>query len=113
MPGYCVSRSLQFKARHSHRGLLQEKSHIHTYTLRISIKGKAGKEGFVCDFRILKRVIQNRILSRLHGANLDDLFSYPTAENIAVWVWKEMAFFFPLSKVEIREKPYAWVEFSG
>lgn len=108
-----VSREIGFKAQHSHRGMLLEPKHGHDYVCRLIMHGEANEEGFVCDFRAVKRIFKRVVASRLEGADLDSLLEYPTSENLAAWIWKELEPFFPLHSVELREKPHSAVIYFG
>ncbi len=42
------------------------------------------------DFVELKESIRERVLSKLDHACLNDIIKRPSAEYIALWIWKEM-----------------------
>ncbi len=108
-----VSREMTFHARHSHRGMLTEPSHGHEFRVRISIKGDPNEEGFICDFRAVKRIFNRMVGLELEGKNLDKLFEYPTSENLAKWIWQKLSPFFPLHSIEVREKPHSCAKYFG
>ena len=58
-----VSREVSFHAFHSHRGMLSEPVHDHEFKVRILLEGEPNEEGFICDFRAVKR-----IFNRVHRA---------------------------------------------
>ncbi|MBI4403285.1 MAG: 6-carboxytetrahydropterin synthase [Deltaproteobacteria bacterium] len=106
-----VTREVSFRARHSHKGMILEPEHEHEFTVLITIKGEPNEEGFIVDFRAIKRLFL-RAIAELEGKNLDTIFEYPTSENLAVWIGERLAPFFPLHLVEVREKPHSRVIFS-
>lgn len=108
-----VSREIGFRAQHSHRGMLLEPKHFHDFVCRIVMKGEPNEEGFLCDFRAVKRIFKRVVASRLEGSDLDVLLEFPTSENLAQWIWKELTPFFPLHAVELREKPHSTVIYYG
>ena len=108
-----VSREMSFKAKHSHHGMLYEPNHEHTFTVRLTMEGNTNSEGFLCDFRAVKRLFFKLLGNKLHGANLDDWMEYPTSENLAKIIWTEMNFFFPLKSVSVSEKPHSIATYSG
>jgi 6-pyruvoyltetrahydropterin/6-carboxytetrahydropterin synthase len=108
-----VSREISFDAFHSHHGMMSEPVHRHTFVVRLTMKGEPNEEGFVCDFRAVKRLFRRLIASRLEGRNLDDLFEFATSENLAAWVWNKLDPFFPLHSVEVREKPHSCAVYFG
>jgi len=108
-----VSREVSFNARHSHHGMLFEPNHNHEFTVRISIEDAPNSEGFVCDFRALKRIFKRVIGTQVEGRNLDMLFEFPTSENLAKWIWNKLDAFFPLHSIEIREKPHSRAIYYG
>ncbi len=67
-----------------------EALHGHTYRLAVILKGIPDSEGMVLDFVELKKIVKEKILSRLDHAYLNDLFEQPTAEYIARWIWGEL-----------------------
>lgn len=108
-----VSREVGFKATHSHKGMLSEPKHEHDFKVVIWMEGEPNEEGFICDFRAVKRIFNNVVGRELEGKDLDDIFEYPTSENIAVWVWEKMSPFFPLHSVEVKEKPHSRAFYYG
>ena len=108
-----VSREVSFKAFHSHHGMLFEPLHPHEFHVVIAMKGEPNEEGFVCDYRAVKRLFKKLIGEKLEGKNLDEIFEYPTSENLAAWVWKELEDFFPLYRIEVREKAHSRAIYEG
>jgi 6-pyruvoyltetrahydropterin/6-carboxytetrahydropterin synthase len=111
--GFQVTRAIGFRAQHSHHGMLCEPSHFHDYVVEITMRGQANEEGFVCDFRAVKRIFNRVVGKRLHERNLDEIFEYPTAENVAVWVWERLIPFFPLYSITVREKAHSSATYFG
>ncbi len=67
-----------------------EKLHGHTYKLRVELEGRPDSEGMIIDFVELKNIVNNKIISKLDHNYINDLITQPTAENIAVWIWREL-----------------------
>ena len=67
-----------------------EKLHGHTYKLRVELEGRPDSEGMIIDFVELKNIVNNKIISKLDHNYINDLIAQPTAENIAVWIWREL-----------------------
>lgn len=108
-----VSREIGFRARHSHHGMLLEPSHEHDYKVTIVMQGEPNEEGFICDFRAVKRLFKRLVGNQLEGSDLDARFEFPTSENLAKWIWDELAAFFPLYSIEVREKPHSSCVYFG
>jgi 6-pyruvoyltetrahydropterin/6-carboxytetrahydropterin synthase len=108
-----VSREVGFRAYHSHHGMLVEPRHGHEYVVRITMAGEPNEEGFVCDFRAVKRLFKRLVVRDLEEKNLDELFEFPTAENLVHWIWVRLAPFFPLHSLELREKAHSSVLYLG
>ncbi len=108
-----VSREIGFRASHSHHGMLVEPPHPHDYVVKITMQGEANEEGFICDFRAVKRIFRRVVSTELEGKNLDLIFQYPTSENLVVWVWEKLSPFFPLHAIEVREKSHSAVVYYG
>lgn len=108
-----VCREIEFQAFHSHHGMLSEPVHPHDFKVRVSMKGEPNEEGFIADFRAVKRLFRRIIVQELQGKNLDDYFEYATSENLAIWVWKKLEPFFPLHSIEVREKAHSSAFYYG
>lgn len=67
-----------------------EALHGHTYRLAVTLKGHPDEEDMVFDFVQLKRVVKEKAVDRLDHAYLNDILGQPTAENIAVWIWRQI-----------------------
>ena len=71
--------------------------HGHTYGLAVTVEGEIDPEtGYVMDFVQLKRTVVDTIIRRLDRRHLNfdvDFLSgvNPTAENIAVGIWNQLA----------------------
>ncbi len=118
--------------------------HGHRYRLELTVSGDidetegASSEGMVLDFGDVKRVMMERVHDVLdHGFMfyekdelLDHLFRehapdggfnhlavpfIPTAENIAVWCYRQLRDAFPpgihIAKVRIYETPNSWADY--
>lgn len=70
--------------------------HGHTYLLEVTVEGEIDPEtGYVMDFSDLKRAIVENVIRRVDRKHLNfdvDFLSgvNPTAENIAVKIWREL-----------------------
>ena len=87
-----LSKDFNFDAAHNliHYHGKCERLHGHTYKLRVVLEGRPDSEGMVMDFLELKAIVKEKILSRLDHAYLNDIITQPSAENIAVWIWREL-----------------------
>lgn len=85
--------------------------HGHRWILEVEVAGSVGKDGMVHDFSELKRLVTEKVVSRLDHTLLNDLLEMPTAENIVVWVWKQLEGL-PRGLVRLRlfETPDSFVE---
>jgi 6-pyruvoyltetrahydropterin/6-carboxytetrahydropterin synthase len=108
-----VSREVGFHAFHSHHGMISEPLHDHDYKVCVWLEGDVNEEGFLCDFRAVKRIFNNVVGRKLEGKNLDEIFEYPTAENLSAWIWEKLDPFFPLHCIEVKEKPHSRVRYYG
>ena len=108
-----VSREVNFRAFHSHHGMLSEPNHPHDYAVVIGIEAEKNEEGFICDYRAVKRTFNRLVARKLNEKNLDEMFEYPTAENLAEWIWNELTPFYPLASIEVREKSHSKAIYGG
>ena len=67
-----------------------EALHGHTYRLAVVLEGEPDEEGMILDFCELSSVVKDRVISRLDHVYINNIIEQPTAENIALWVWKEI-----------------------
>jgi len=96
--------------------------HGHNYNLDVSVAGEVDPAtGYVVDIKALKDVIEERVLRRLDHKNLNlDVPEFartiPTAENIAVWCWRQLEPAIPrgrLCRVVLWETERNLVEYTG
>jgi len=67
--------------------------HGHEWKLEVFVKKRVNyKTGMVLDFTILKKIVDNFIISKLDHCFLNDIISNPTAENILIWIWEKLMF---------------------
>jgi len=70
--------------------------HGHTYELEVTVEGEIDPEtGYVMDFGELKRAVRDHVIRRLDRRHLNYDVDFlagtnPTAENIAVGIWKQL-----------------------
>jgi 6-pyruvoyltetrahydropterin/6-carboxytetrahydropterin synthase len=67
-----------------------EALHGHTYRFRVTLKGTPDGESMVMDFVQLKELVNELVVSRLDHSLLNDTIPQPTAENIALWIWRQI-----------------------
>ena len=87
-----VSKDFTFDAAHNlvnYHGKC-ERLHGHTYRLRVVLEGSPDSEGMVMDFIELKEIVKEHVLSRLDHAYINEIIPQPSAENIGLWVWREI-----------------------
>lgn len=88
--------------------------HGHTYKLVISLNGKIKEDGMVIDFSLLKQKVNEKVIKLIDHKFLNDILDYPTAENIAVWIWKQLKKELPeLYEVALWETPTSYVIYKG
>ena len=89
-----------------------EPVHGHTYRLEVALEGPVGPRGMVFDFVELDRVVRRRVLARLDHAFLNDVVSQSSAENVADWIWHQLADL-PLAEIKLWEGPDSYVAYTG
>jgi 6-pyruvoyltetrahydropterin/6-carboxytetrahydropterin synthase len=71
--------------------------HGHTYGLEVTVEGEIDPEtGYVMDFKELKRIVEERVVRSVERRHLNFDVDFlrginPTAENIAVAIWRRLA----------------------
>ncbi len=87
-----VTKEFKFDAAHfltDYHGKC-EKLHGHTYKLHVTVKGDVKEDGMVMDFVELKKIVNERVISKLDHSLLNDTIDNPSAENIAIWIWNRL-----------------------
>ena len=103
-----------FTASHGHSGALNEETHEHHFTYQVVFYGPLNAEGFLIDFREVQQFLHEHINATLNQANLNTLFTHPTTENIAIWIFEKTRARFPqLQHVRVAEAPDRWAEYAG
>ena len=87
-----VTRIFTFEAAHKLPGYpgLCGSLHGHSYILHVTVEGPVHENGMVIDFSDLKAYVQ-AVLDRLDHTYLNSLIAVPTAENILLYLQKELA----------------------
>jgi len=136
MPIVRVTRRLHFSAGHRlHNPRLSDREnreiyglcnnpngHGHNYGVEVTLKGEIEpRTGYVFDLKRLKHLVQETVLNDVDHANLNVDVPWlegviPTAENIAVHIWRRLAEVLPsgmLERVVLWESERNVVEYSG
>ncbi len=93
-----------FRAAHWHDKSLNEPLHAHNFCYGVTLAGELNDEGFLVDFRALQTDLE-KLNARLENKNLNELFQHPTTENLAIYIFEEVAKTYPqISKVTVNEK---------
>jgi 6-pyruvoyltetrahydropterin/6-carboxytetrahydropterin synthase len=135
MPTVTVTRRVHFNAAHRlHNPALSDAEnravfgpcnnpnfHGHNYELEISVEGQVDpRTGYVVDLGVVKRIAEETVLAALDHKNLNlDVPEFrdlnPTAENIAVVIWRKLEGKLPgrLARIVLWETPRNCVEYRG
>ncbi len=136
MPVVRVTRRLHFSAGHRlHNPTLSASEnrefyglcnnpngHGHNYVLEVTVKGEVDpRTGYVFDLKRLKHVVKEAVIADMDHANLNVDVGWmeginPTAENIAVQVWRRLEAVLPdgmLERVVICESDRNRAEYFG
>ena len=96
--------------------------HGHNYYLEVTVAGEVDPEtGYVVDLKQLKDVIQEYVLAKVDHRNLNEDVDFmrgviPTAENIAIAIWKQLEHRIPqgtLHNVRLFETEKNIVDYRG
>jgi 6-pyruvoyltetrahydropterin/6-carboxytetrahydropterin synthase len=95
--------------------------HGHNYELDVSVEGEVDPgTGYVVDLGVIKRIVEEQVLSRLDHKNLNlDVPEFqdlnPTTENIVIVIWKMLEGVVPgqLKRLVLWETPRNYVEYRG
>lgn len=87
--------------------------HGHTYRLQVTISGTVKKNGMVIDFLDLKKIVKEKVLTKLDHVYLNEVVGQPTAENLAIWIWDQLEKDLPLYEIKLWETPTGSVTYRG
>lgn len=112
-----VRRAFEFEAAHrlpSHPGKCRD-LHGHSYRLVVTVERDVDAEsGLAMDFSELKAIVRREVISALDHKDLNDLIRNPTAEALAVWIWRKLQGPLPgLVEVELFETRRCSVVYRG
>lgn len=136
MPIVRVTRRLHFSAGHRlHNPKLSDEEnreiyglcnnpsgHGHNYGLEVTLRGEVDpKTGYVFDLKRLRGLVEEVVLHDVDHANLNVDVSWlegiiPTAENIAIEVWRRLDGVLPagmLERIVVSESERNVVEYRG
>lgn len=136
MPIVRVTRRLHFSAGHRlHSPELSDQEnreiyglcsnpngHGHNYGLEVTLKGEVDpRTGYVVDLKRVRETVEEVVLRDVDHANLNVDVPWlegtiPTAENIAIAIWRRLEEVFPggvLDRVVVSESERNYVEYRG
>ena len=96
--------------------------HGHNYELEVLVEGPIDPAtGYVIDVGVLKAIVEDQVVAQLDHRNLNlDVAWFetrlPSAENIAVYCWEQIAPRLPagrLKLIRLWETPRNYVEYQG
>lgn len=105
-----ITKEFHFSASHQLFGLKEEhpcgRLHGHNYIVKVELKGKPDKHGFVQDYNDLS-VFKNYFDDILDHRHLNDIFDFqPTVELMTKFIYDKFKKEFPLlSAIEMSETP--------
>jgi len=88
-----ISKTFKFDSAHK-LPLYEEKCknlHGHTWKLVVSCSGEVdAKTGMIIDFKEIRDIVNERVISKIDHIYLNDIIENPTCENILLWIKKEL-----------------------
>ena len=89
--------------------------HGHSYRLEVAIERPVEAEsGMAIDFGDLKKIVHERVVDRLDHQYINDMIENPTAERMAVWIWRELIDALPdMIEIELHETQRCSVIYRG
>lgn len=106
MPTLEITKQFTFEAAHTlpeHPGACRN-LHGHSYGLAVTVGGPVGPDGMVMDFTELGATVRTLVVDVLDHTLLNDRWSNPTAEIVALAIFETLAPSLPtLRTVTLRE----------
>jgi len=87
--------------------------HGHTYKLQIVLSGRVQKNGMVIDFVDLKKIVTEKVISKLDHKFINKIIKQSTAENISIWIWNQLEKYLPLYEIRLWETPTSFAVYRG
>jgi 6-pyruvoyltetrahydropterin/6-carboxytetrahydropterin synthase len=97
--------------------------HGHNYEMDVTVEGEIDPDtGYVLDLKVLKDLVQDRVLADLDHRNLNTQVAWleginPTTENLVVAIWGRLVDQLPasvrLKRLKLWETPRNSVEYAG
>ncbi|HSG46856.1 MAG TPA: 6-carboxytetrahydropterin synthase, partial [Longimicrobiales bacterium] len=97
--------------------------HGHNYEMDVTVSGPVDPEtGYVLDLKVLKELLEERVVSELDHRNLNVQVAWlqglnPTTENLVVAIWNRVVDRLPkglrLERIVLWETPRNYVEYTG
>ncbi len=96
--------------------------HGHNYVLEVIVSGEVDPEtGYLLDLKILKEIIRKNVIEKVDHKNLNIETDFmkgiiPSAENITIAIWKQLANKIPKGKlysVKLYETENNYFEYKG
>ena len=105
-----VRREFAFRAAHHlpSYGGEPEPEHEHDWQLVITCEAPVGPEGMALDFHALDGTVEERVIGRVRGGDVNAVVPVSSAENVALWVFDELEGVFPLVEVAVMEAEGCW-----
>jgi len=112
-----IFKQFRFEAAHSlpcvPEGHKCGRVHGHNYRVDVHVVGPVLKDGFVIDFADISGVVKPSI-AKLDHTSVNETIPNPTAENIAVWLWGEIASVLPgLARITVWETDDCGAVYTG
>ncbi len=54
------------------------------------------------DFAQLKKIVNEKVISKLDHTDLNDMFKNPSAELVSVWIWKQLEHIGQTTKTDVK-----------
>lgn len=110
-----VTKEFTFSGAHNLLGYHGkcEKLHGHTWTVHVTVEAPVGENGLAFDFVELKRIAQEKAISILDHSYINDVVENPSAEHIAIWIWKQLENHVPLHEIKVYETATSFVTYRG
>ena len=90
-----------------------EDLHGHNYKVVVTIEDELQEDGMVLDFKIVKKVVKEKVISKLDHKHLNDIIENPSAEHVAIWIWEKIKDDMPLKKVTVYETENYYCSYEG
>ncbi len=100
-----ITKEFTFSSAHNltnYHGKCEE-LHGHNFKLSVTLLGNPEEDGMIIDFALLKKIVEENVITILDHKYLNKIIENPTSENIASWIFNRLSPIFDCENCKLYE----------